>query len=329
MFIPSLSANSWPTFNPDYQLGNEKDYSPYEEPSDRPLHLVFHDNALKILAFRSNGSIEEWDLTSRSLTRTFQSNRIFSYVASMNSLVTKSAMDNVEILSLDSGQITPLARDFYSHSAIDGRGTSLLLTTGGRSLELWDLASARLSQTWDAHRPIRNGVAISSNGEFVAAAEGTYDSVASTYQTTIELWEFKQKVPRLLFNGDEGQEAHGVRSIVFSPDASMIAVDSHVNGHAGLTVWGTQLGNLVLQVRGLDAPWVRALTFSPGGEYLVSGDEFGHLILWNLEQERAVWEGQVDGQTIHSVTFSPDGQVLAAGIQDSTIQVWELALPPD
>ncbi|GJL63923.1 MAG: hypothetical protein NPIRA04_25770 [Nitrospirales bacterium] len=326
VFVPSLSADSWPSFNPDYHLGSEKYYSAYEEPSDRPLHLVFHGNGLSIFTFRSNGSIEEWDLTRQSLVRTFQSNSIFSYVASMNSFVTKNAMDNVEIRSLDSGQVTPLARDFYIHSAVDGSGRLLLLSIGGPSLEMWKLDDKMLSKTWDAHRPIRNGVAISTDGKYVAAAEGVYDPVTNSHQTTVELWNVKHKTPRLLFNGVGDQEAHGVWSLEFSPDASMIAVDSHVNRQAGLTVWGTGLGNPIFQVRGLDSHWVRALAFSPEGKFLASGDEKGRLILWSLKQQRAVWEGTVGEQAIHSITFSPDGQLLAAGIQDSTIQVWDIAL---
>ncbi|WP_447968537.1 WD40 repeat domain-containing protein [Nitrospira sp. M1] len=326
VFVPSLSADSWSSVRPDYQLGLEKNHSQYEDPPDRPLQLVFQSDGLSVMAFRGNGLIEQWDLANRSLAQTFQTNSIFSYAAPVNSLITKNVMDNVEILSLDSSKGMTLARDFYIHSAIDDSGRLLLLSTGGQSLEMWNVDTKKLFKTWDAHRPIRNGVAISTSGKYVAAAEGSYDSVANTHRTTIELWETKHTAPRLLFNGVDDREVHGVWTMVFSPDASMIAVDSHVDRQGGLTVWGTGLGNRIFQVRELDSSWVRALAFSPEGEYLASGDEHGHLMLWSIEQQRVVWQGWVGEHAIHSITFSPDGQFLAAGIQDSTIQVWEIAL---
>ncbi|GJL54889.1 MAG: hypothetical protein NPIRA02_20210 [Nitrospirales bacterium] len=329
VFVSSYSADSRSSSSPDYQLGLEKAYSQYDNPPDRPLQMVFHKDALKLFTYRSNGFVEEWNMTDRSLAQTFRTNSIFSYAASVNSLVTKNVMDTVEIRSLDSSTSMTLARDFYSHSAIDPDGTLLLLSTGGRSLELWKLDAKRLARTWETHQPVRHGVAISSNGKYVAAAEGIYNSIANTHRTTVELWETTYATPRLLFNGMDDREVHGVWSMVFSPDASLIAVDSRVERQAGLTVWGTSLGNPVLQVRGLDSNWVRALAFSPGGEYLASGDEHGHLMIWSIDQQKAVWQGQAGEHAIYSITFSPDGQYVAAGIHNSTIQVWNIELPFD
>ena len=273
---------------------------------------------------RGNGVIEEWDVNERVQTQTFLTNSIFSYVPDSHKLLTKTVADTVEIHELETKRVIPLARDFYIHSAIDPTGTFVLLSTGGQSLEMWRLDQARLSQTWETHHPVRNGVAIAANGKYVAAAEGTYDSVVNFHHTTIQLWEQGNALPRFLFNGEHAQEVHRVWSILFSPDSSVIAVDSQVNRQAGVTVWETSTGKMVFKVRGLDSYWMRALTFSPGGKYLAAGDELGHLMVWNLDLHTKVWQTEVPGQVIHSMAFSPDGQWLAVGIQDSTIQVWDL-----
>ena len=322
--ISPHSADSLPFHTPNYQLGVEQAYSQYEEPPDRPLTLTFSDDSSNLYTSRGNGVVEEWNTLNRTQTRAFMTNSIFSYVGSRHSLITKSVGDNVEIVELGSNDVAPLARDFYIHSAVDRTGSFLLLSTGGKSLEMWSLDKKQLSKRWESHKSVRNGVAIASEGKYVAAAEGTYDSLANFHHTTIQLWEQDNALPRFLFNGEHAQEVHGVWSILFSPDSSVIAVDSQVNRQAGVTVWQASTGKLVFKVRGLDSYWVRALAFSPGGKYLAAGDELGNLRIWNLDLQKKVWQTQVRGQAIHSIAFSTDSQFLAAGIQDSTIQVWNL-----
>ena len=305
-------------------------YSRYEEPPHRPLYLEFDRESSKIFTSRSNGIVEEWELAGRSKAHMYQTNRIFSYVSSMNSIITKNVVDNVEIFHLDSKQKMPLARDFYIHSAVEQTGSFLALSTGGKSLEMWSLDKKILTKTWETYLPVRNGVAISSGGKYMAAAEGSYDSVENFHHTSVQLWELNNMRPRFLYNNGEGsREAHGVWSIGFSPDATMIAVDTQVDRHAGVTAWETRTGKRALQIRGLDSCWVRALAFSPDGKYLATGDELGHLVVWSIDSQKQVWQGQVSEQVIYSIAFSPDGQRLAAGIQDSTIQVWEIELISD
>ena len=328
-FVPVLTANSLPIHLPTFQLGTEKSYSPYTESPHRPLHLVFNEEGSHLFTARGNGVIEEWELSSRTQVASFRTSDIFSYVSPINSLITKNIDDNVEVLQLESKKLVPLARDFYIHNAIDRSGKKLILSTGSKSLEMWKVDSKTLSKTWETHKPVRNGVAISPDGQFLAAAEGTYDPVANFHHTAIQVWDVKQQAPRLLFDGEVEQETHGVWNIVFSPDASMIAVDSQVAGKSGVTVWDTKTGERTFEARGFDSYWVRALAFSPSGNYLASGDELGNLTIWSLDLRKQVWQGQVGGQVIHSIAFSPDAQTLIAGIQDSTIQVWDIDLAFD
>ena len=329
LFSPALTANSLPIHLPTFQIGTEKGYSPYAESPHRPLHLVVNEDASHLFIARGGGAIEEWELASRTQVATFRTNDIFSYVSPINSLITKNIDDNVEVLQLESKKLVPLARDFYIHNAIDHSGTKLVLSTGSKSLEMWKVDSKTLFKTWETHKPVRNGVAISSDGQFLAAAEGTYEPIANFHHTAIQIWDLKEKADRLLFDGEVEQETHGVWNIVFSPDASMIAVDSRVAGKSGVTVWDTKTGERIFEVRGLDSYWVRALAFSPSGNYLASGDELGNLTIWSLDIRKQVWQGQVGGQVVHSIAFSPDGHTLLAGIQDSTIQVWDIDVGSD
>ena len=327
--LPAFSSKSLPKHSSAYQLGVPKSYSRYIDPPDRPLHLVFDGEGAALFASRGSGAIEKWDLQDHSQSHVWQTNTVFSYIESVNSIITKSELDNVEILDLETQKLVPLTRDFYVHSAADQSGKLLALSIGGRSLEMWKLDKKRLFKRWDTHLPVRNGVAISFDGQYLAAAEGTYDSVANFHHTAIQLWSMKEKESQLLFNGEGEGEVHGVWSLVFSPDASLIAADTQVDGKSGVTVWNVPKGERVFEVRGFDSYWVRALAFSPGGKYLAMGNELGELLIWSFDLQEKVWQAQVGGQAIHSIAFSADGHMVAAGLQDSTIHVWHITLHSD
>ncbi len=328
-YLPAFPSKSLPIHTSTYQLGVPKSYSRYIDPPDRPLHLVFDREAANLFASRANGIIEKWYLHDHAQSQVWQTNTVFSYIESVNSIIIKSELGNVEIFDLETQKLTPLTRDFYIHSAVDQSGKLLVLSIGGSSLEIWKLDKKRLFKRWDTHLPVRNGLAISYDGQYLAAAEGTYDSVANFHHTAIQLWSLKEKESQLLFNGEDEGEVHGVWSLSFSPDASLIATDTQVDGKSGVTVWNVPKGERVFEVRGFDSYWVRALAFSPGGKYLAMGNELGELLIWSFDLQEKVWHAQVGGQAIHSIAFSADGKLLAAGLQDSTIHVWHIGLNSD
>lgn len=55
---------------------------------------------------------------------------------------------------------------------------------------------------------------------------------------------------------------------------------------------------------------ITAVAASPGGKYLASGDLDGHLKVWGVKGESAVWQRDLDSQIL-SVTFSRSGYTVA------------------
>lgn len=71
---------------------------------------------------------------------------------------------------------------------------------------------------------------------------------------------------------------------------------------------------------------VCAMEFSPDNRFLVTGDDEGHVRLWDVARPSAA-PTILDGHTgsVCAVAFSPDGGKLATGSRDGTARLWDLA----
>ncbi len=69
---------------------------------------------------------------------------------------------------------------------------------------------------------------------------------------------------------------------------------------------------------------VRAVTYSPDGRFLASGDRDGDITLWDAatHQTLATLTGHSD--FINSLAFSPDSTMLASGSKDNSIRLWDV-----
>lgn len=70
---------------------------------------------------------------------------------------------------------------------------------------------------------------------------------------------------------------------------------------------------------------VKSLTMSPGGNILAGGNEEGHVVLWDLNnnnEERQLY--RTEKVPISAIAFSNDGQLLVFGDESGTVTIWDL-----
>ena len=293
-------------------------------PGDRMLprvsrHIAFSLDDTKIISKLEDGSVVQWDLETREEEYITTTKDLFAYSPAQNLLLVRKKNDDVTLIPLDTNQEIVLTSGTFEHGSLSANGKLVALSHGDKGIEIWDADQKRLLKRLKAVEPVRNGLAISHDGQYVAAAEGTYRD-SEGHRTNIEVWDIKQDTPADLI--DTGIIL-GVWNLHFSPDGSMLAVDSQIDAKAGIRVWERSTREQLCLIDNLEAYWARALTFVLDGKYIALGDESGVLMFLNIKEDREVFALRVD-TGIESLAFSHDGKYMAVGLFDSTVQIWEL-----
>jgi WD40 repeat protein/beta-lactamase regulating signal transducer with metallopeptidase domain len=229
------------------------------------------------------------------------------------------------------------------------------------TVRLWNLGARKATPraSLNGSQACIGPVAISPDGQTLAAAEVAYDSPGH-----IVLWDTASRQVRATLHGHE----RGVASLAFSPDGSTLASSSW---DLTIRLWDARTGTSRGEFASTEA--VARLAFSPDGRILASAAEDKLLTLWdvdggselariegfqaaiyavafNSDGRRIATGGGWDGKngafgevkvfdvrsrevladlpghsrSVRSLAFSPDGSTLATGGVDSTVRLWDL-----
>ncbi len=312
-----------------FQLGEQQQPRLDELLPDVARQMAFSKHSTQLITKGMGGVVIEWDIQSRQKREigNIHAKRWFSYATGTNQLLVRKANDNIIVLSVGSGAEARLAQGQYESGSLSTDGTLAVLSNGDNKVEVWQLAKqspervnangfAQKLKTLQTGFPVRNGLTLSGDGQFIAAAEGSYRD-GEGHRTVIEVWNATDTDPIQVL--DTG-EILGIWNVLFSPDATLVAVDTQKNAQSGIRVWEVGTGRQWLAKSGFEAYWTRALAFSPTSDYLASGDEAGNLRVWDIsEGESVVWKTYPTG--IQSLAFSPNDEYLAVALWDATIQI--------
>jgi WD40 repeat protein len=146
-------------------------------------------------------------------------------------------------------------------------------------------------------RPIRFAT-LSPDGQLLAI---------STYDPTIQLWQFSDKTLLRTLRGHRDW----VHEVVFSPDGKFLISGSK---DGTVKVWQVWDGSLVRTLSGHLKPAV-TVALSPDGQFIASGSEDSTVRVWRMADGKLVkvLQGRVKGMAVNVVRFSPDGKWLAFG----------------
>ncbi len=120
------------------------------------------------------------------------------------------------------------------------------------------------------------------------------------------------------------------RSVVFSPDNSVVAEAGGNTDDFAIRLWDVPTGQPIGVING-HTSYVAGLAFSPDGQMLVSVSDDGMAKVWDWRTGELLKQLEFS-HGVYSVRFSPDGQTLAIGGVDETINqvshaaVWTFAV---
>ena len=317
-----------------FQLGERQEPRLDKLLPDVAREMAFNKDSTNLVAKQMDGTVVVWDVQTlqNRIVCTIPEKQWFAYAAGMDQLLVRTADENVAIVDLETDVEMLLTKGAYDSGSLSDDGRLAVLSEGDEQVEVWQVtpndeqARFRKLKILETVLPVRNGLALGynsqidaakrGNGYLIAAAEGSYRD-GEGHRTVVEIWSTADERAIHVFNTGE---ILGVWNVLFSPDATMLAVDTQKNAQSGIRVWEIETGRQRLAKSGFEAYWTRALAFSPASDYLASGGEAGHLRLWKLETaETVLWETYPTG--IQGLAFSPSGEYLAVALWDATIQM--------
>ncbi|MEP6811547.1 MAG: hypothetical protein ABI990_01015 [Actinomycetota bacterium] len=229
-----------------------------------------------------------------------------------------------------------------------GDGGAEVVTAGGGSVRLWNVADGRLLQTLVPGGEVSQ-VALSPNGDRIAAAwsgpNGVDHVALFSAQTGSLLADLRGSMVsfgpdgRLLATGDRDQLArlyrtddgtlvqllgHGgaVTSVDFRNDGSQLATAS---ADGAVRIWDVASGQRVLLMPS-GTTTVESVRFSRDGRFLVSGEAGGATRVWNSKNGRELVTLDGHRDVVTGATFSPNGRFVITASNDGTARIWDPGL---
>lgn len=209
---------------------------------------------------------------------------------------------------------------YVTSLAFSRDGKWLVTGCDDEQVRLWSVSSWSLVRTLSGHALPVLGVAVSSQGKFIASAGG--DETKPSKVGELKIWE--------LSSGQEVRSlpghSRGVIAVAFSPDDKFLASASY---DETIGIWEVTSGKLLRAVAGHSRP-VNSVAFSPDGALLASGGG-GRFVggndarLWDVSSgtPRALLAGH--GARVNSVAFAPTGKWLYTASADHTVRSWDIS----
>lgn len=259
----------------------------------------------QISAIALNGAREIYTkaLTSKPNAIAVSSDGQLIAVATGSEIVLYRLQDGSRIAILKGHADTVSSLDISPDSK-----TLVSVSSGDRTIRLWDLQARELRETIGKEVGPESTVAFSPDGlSFVTG------SIAE--DRTLKLWD--AQTFQLLKTSP--QQPGYIYDVAVSPDGRQLiaAVRNFVK------VWEYESGTELFSLKGTRLD-LNAIAISPDSRMVATANKEGTITLWDLVTGNLLTTLKGHQGWVLSVAFSPDGRYLYSGAEDKTIKVWQI-----
>ena len=183
-----------------------------------------------------------------------------------------------------------------------------LVTSGNKSIKLWDVATGKERLALAEGRSDAKAVAVSPDGKLLAS--GNWD-------TTVRLWDAASGAEVATLKGHTGP----LLTVAFSPDGSLLASGGRDAkwAKAEVKLWDVPTRTELASLPDVADP-VGRLAFSPDGKTVAVGDIRGTVFFWDVASKKTRACPKVH-KSVSRVIWSSDGRRVVSGGND--IRIWE------
>jgi len=282
-----------------------------------------------------NGTMQIWDTLKGSLIRIIKAHNTAIHGISFYNAeyVATSGKGPVKIWSLATGKLVSvleLEEDVKGYHEVlsfspDGRFVISTSFTDSdpknhkKSINIWEVKSARLYKSIQGHSDIYNSATFSPDGKLIAVTGFRKIELWNTKN-----WEFIQSL--------EYKTTSWMTKTAYSPDGNYLAIANRKNRNKNqfynyIYMWNIKTGRAEAALEGHQGI-LNSIAFSPDGKYLASGSADNTIQIWDLKTNNLIITFQAHTKGVTHVAFSPDGRYLAsAGYENlygnnTLIKIW-------
>jgi len=328
---PDRTSIPWITFSPDgsklaafnYMAGRPGDIAVFDISERGRTRVLTHGGKVWSVAFSPDGRrvvsggtgrpARIWDVTTGEMLRALPVNdgRFVGFAPDGLRVLCGGSNGDAALWDVADGTSVRNFKgsQFYLHGgALNSDGTRIATASQDKVLRIWDATAGRLLNELRGHNSNSYSiytVAFSPDGSKVAT--GGADN-------TLRLWNVA--AGQLIHTLEcEGQ----VTGVAFSPDGTRVA---GAGTWKSVKLWDVATGQPLLNLPEVHGGTIWAVTFSPNGRRIVSGDATGTLLISNSDNGRTLLTIDSEQKGIWGLAWSPNGNTIASAGGDGTIRLW-------
>jgi WD40 repeat protein len=247
-------------------------------------------------------------------------------------LGTARAQENAAILTdlfgdpLPHGAIARLGTvrfrdaDGAGHVVFGPQGKTVITTARARSLCFWSTADGRLLRRIDGDGPLFKAIAVSPNGELLAAGGAAgFGQGGPVGRGCLTLYETATGKQRQVIRYPDLDSPNAV---AFSPDGRTLTTSNRENT---VRIWDIAAGKEILRSFVTKQPILTEAISAHGNAVAVAGDRKADVLLWQRHQPDRPRVLKRLPRGAMALAFAPDGKTLASSDDGAGVRLWDVA----